>query len=112
MTSYGKLREAAERRGFDFGVAIDADKLRTGSGYRRRVRDEFTAFTPENALKMGPLRPSAGTYDFRDAAVNFGRTNAVAVRGHALVWPSATGPTPTPWPRTPGGSVTSVSTCR
>ena len=101
-SSDGTLREAAESRGFDLGVAVDADRLRTDESYRRRVREEFTALTPENALKMGPLRPSPDVYDFgdADAIVNFGRANGMTVRGHTLVWHNQTPEWFQPWDRT------------
>lgn len=82
------LRDAATARGFDVGAAVDADALRTDPGYRRRLSREFSAVTPENALKMGPLRPSPDTYDFgdADAIVGFARAHDMRVRGHTLVW--------------------------
>ena len=92
MPSDGTLRDAADSRGFDLGVAVDPDSLRNDVSYRARVEEEFNALTPENALKMGPLRPSPDTYDFRDAdaVVNFGRANDMTVRGHTLVWHNQT----------------------
>ncbi|MFC6726126.1 endo-1,4-beta-xylanase [Halobium palmae] len=92
MPSDRTLREVAESRGFDVGAAVDADSLRRDASYRTRLAEEFSALTPENALKMGPLRPTPDTYDFRDAdaIVNFGRANDTTVRGHALVWHNQT----------------------
>lgn len=86
------LREVAADRGFNVGAAVDSDSLRTDVGYRDTLRREFNAITPENALKMGPLRPSQKTYDFTDAdaIVDFGRANEMYVRGHTLVWHNQT----------------------
>lgn len=86
------LRQTATDRGFTIGAAVDPDLLRTDVGYRETLRREFNAVTPENALKMGPLRPSRGTYDFTDAdaIVDFGRANGMYVRGHTLVWHNQT----------------------
>jgi GH35 family endo-1,4-beta-xylanase len=65
MSNESTLGETAEERGFSCGVAVDAESLRTDVGYRKTVSD-FNALTPENALKMGSLRPSPDTYNFRD----------------------------------------------
>ena len=86
------LRETAAERGFGIGAAVNAEALRGDTSYRETLQREFNALTPENALKMGPLRPSRGTYDFgdADAIVNFGRVNDMLVRGHTLVWHNQT----------------------
>lgn len=82
------LRDVADECGFTIGTAIDPDSLRRDPSYWKTASSEFNAVTPENALKMGPLRPSRHTYDFRDAdaVVNFGREHDMTVRGHTLVW--------------------------
>ncbi|SFL44123.1 endo-1,4-beta-xylanase [Halogranum rubrum] len=99
MPSDKSLRQTADERGFNFGVAVDPDALRNDVSYRARVRDEFNTLTPENALKMGPLRPSPETYDFgdADAIVNFARANDMDVRGHTLVWHNQTPTWFQPW---------------
>ena len=92
MSDERSLRAVADERGFDVGAAVDPDSLRNDVSYRDTLAREFNALTPENALKMGPLRPSRGTYDFTDAdaVVNFGRTHDMTVRGHTLVWHNQT----------------------
>ncbi|GAB7018301.1 endo-1,4-beta-xylanase [Halostagnicola bangensis] len=82
------LRKIADERGFTIGGAIDPDALRVDPSYWKTASREFNAVTPENALKMGPLRPSRHAYDFEDAdaVVNFGVENDMFVRGHTLVW--------------------------
>ncbi|MCU4744664.1 endo-1,4-beta-xylanase [Natronoglomus mannanivorans] len=88
MSTEQTLREAATNRDFRIGAALAARALRSDPSYWKAARNEFNAVTPENALKMGPLRPSPHTYDFTDAdaIVDFGRENDMYVRGHTLVW--------------------------
>ena len=92
MFDESTLRETAGDRGFNIGAAVDPGSLRNDVSYRDILRREFNTVTPENALKMGPLRPSRNTYDFAgaDAIVNFGRANGMSVRGHTLVWHNQT----------------------
>ncbi|MFC4990291.1 endo-1,4-beta-xylanase [Saliphagus infecundisoli] len=82
------LREIADERDVRIGAALAPGSLRSDPSYWKRAKDEFNAITPENALKMGPLRPSPKTYDFTDAdaIVNFGAAHDKYVRGHTLVW--------------------------
>lgn len=88
MATHSSLRETADDRGFRIGAALNARSLRSDPSYWKTARNEFNAITPENALKMGPLRPSRKTYDFTDAdaIVDFGRAHDMYVRGHTLVW--------------------------
>jgi endo-1,4-beta-xylanase len=88
MTSEKTLRQLAEQRGVKFGTALGAEPLREDSNYWNTARREFTSVTTSSALKMGPLRPEPGTYDFTDAdaIVDFGNRYDMSVRGHTLVW--------------------------
>ncbi|WP_276255006.1 endo-1,4-beta-xylanase [Halomontanus rarus] len=88
MTTEQTLREAATNRDFRIGAALAAGALRSDPSYWKTAKNEFNAVTPENTLKMGPLRPSPHAYDFTDAdaIVDFGRKNDMYVRGHTLVW--------------------------
>ncbi|UPM44201.1 endo-1,4-beta-xylanase [Halocatena salina] len=88
MSNDSSLKEVATDRGFRIGATLNAQSLRNDPSYWKTVRNEFNAITPENALKMGPLRPARNTYDFTDAdaIVDFGRANDMYVRGHTLVW--------------------------
>jgi len=81
------LRDVADDAGVRIGAAVATDPLRTDYQYRDALR-EFNAVTTENALKMGPLRPSEHTYDFADAdlIVDFAREHDMYLRGHTLVW--------------------------
>lgn len=92
MSDERLLREVADERGFTVGAAVAPDSLRNDASYRDVLSSEFNALTPENVLKMGPLRPSRGVYDFTDAdaVVNFGQKQDMAVRGHTLVWHNQT----------------------
>jgi len=92
MTDNDTLRAVATDRGFDVGAAVSAAPLRNDPGYKKTLRREFNTITAENALKMGPLRPSRHTYDFHDAdaVVDFGRANDMTVRAHTLVWHNQT----------------------
>lgn len=88
MTNYPSLREVADNHGFRIGAALSARSLRSDPSYWKTTRNEFNAITPENALKMGPLRPSRKIYDFTDAdaIIDFGQAHDMYTRGHALVW--------------------------
>lgn len=82
------LRELAERRGLLIGAAVAAQPLREDAAYRVLLAREFSAVTPENAMKFEPLRPTRDTYSFEDAdaIVAFAEEHQMAVRGHTLVW--------------------------
>jgi len=82
------LRVLAGRRSFRVGVAVNAAALRGDGQYADIVGREFNLVVPENALKMGPLRPAPDEFDFSDAdgIVAFAEQHGMAVRGHTLVW--------------------------
>lgn len=88
MATEDTLRELADAASIRLGAAVAGGTLRTDHHYRTLLREEFNAVTTENALKMGPLRPEPGVYDFADAdaIVNFGNRHDMHVRGHTLVW--------------------------
>ncbi|MBI3537985.1 MAG: endo-1,4-beta-xylanase, partial [Chloroflexi bacterium] len=82
------LRALAFNRGIQIGAAINVDALKKDAQYAATLAREYSALTPENVMKMGPLRPTQTTYKFDDAdyLVNFAQTNGMQVRGHTLVW--------------------------
>lgn len=82
------LRAAAQAHNLLIGAAVDVTALRHDSTYAGTLAREFSAVTPENALKFGPLRPAQSTYDFDDAdfLVDFAQAHSMQVRGHTLVW--------------------------
>lgn len=55
---------------------------------RKLVRRHFSAVTPENCMKPGPLQPEPGRYDFAtaDAFVEFASSLGLRVVGHCLCW--------------------------
>jgi len=92
MSDDDRLRDVADERGFNIGAAVAATPLRTDAGYKKTLRNEFNYVTTENALKMGPLRPSENSYDFgdADAVVDYAREHDQTVRGHTLAWHNQT----------------------
>ncbi len=82
------LRTLALRRGVQMGVAVSAVPLKQDPQYARIVREEFSAITPENAMKWDALRPARDRFDFTDAdaIVEFAQHNGMQVRGHTLMW--------------------------
>lgn len=93
------LRALAADREFDVGAAVAAAPLTNDLEYRTTLRREFSMLTTENALKMGPLRPAPGEFDFAaaDAIVGFAEANDMRVRGHALLWHRMTPDWLRPW---------------
>ncbi|WP_414665107.1 endo-1,4-beta-xylanase [Horticoccus sp. 23ND18S-11] len=87
-----KLREVFADD-FMIGVALSTAQV---DGRERRAgeiaAEQFAAVTPENDLKWQSLHPQPDRYDFKaaDAYVEFARTHAMALIGHALVWHSQT----------------------
>ncbi|MFB6202197.1 MAG: endo-1,4-beta-xylanase [Halorhabdus sp.] len=81
------LRDVADDQNVSIGAAAAADPIRQDFQYRDALR-EFNAVTPENAMKMGPLRPDEYTFDFADADLiaDFAREHDMYLRGHTLVW--------------------------
>ncbi len=87
------LAQSLRGAAFDRKILIGAgganpDPLRTDPAYGQTMAREFSALTPGNAMKFGPIHPAPDTYDFRDADafVDFAQANAMQVRGHTLVW--------------------------
>lgn len=82
------LRAVADDADFHLGAAVAADPLRTDAGYWQSLRRGFNTVTAENAMKMGPMRPEPGVYDFTDAdaVADFAETYDMTLRGHTLVW--------------------------
>ena len=74
------------RKYFNVGVAVNMNSIR-GDDSVLLLR-EFNSITPENDLKIGPVHPTEGKYNWRngDALVAFAQRNNLKVRGHNLVW--------------------------
>lgn len=82
------LRGSADQRNMYVGAAVGTGRISQDPAYARVLAREFNMVTPENAMKMGPLRPNRETFNYApaDAIVDFAEANEMAVRGHALVW--------------------------
>jgi len=71
---------------FPIGAAIVQEDI-TGP-HSELLLKHFNSIVMENAMKMGPLQPKEGQFDFAtaDALVGFARVHHMLVRGHTLVW--------------------------
>jgi endo-1,4-beta-xylanase len=57
--------------------------------YATTIAQQFSAVTPENAMKWGSLQPvdaQTWSFDAADSIVEFARQNHLATKGHTLVW--------------------------
>ncbi|HXS15741.1 MAG TPA: endo-1,4-beta-xylanase [Polyangiaceae bacterium] len=86
--SFATLRQAAQAQGKLIGTAVDGALLSTDSEYARLLAEEFSAVTPENATKWGPLEPQDDTYDFSDAdsIVAAALDHDQSLKGHVFTW--------------------------
>jgi endo-1,4-beta-xylanase len=77
---------------FPIGVAVSPRNLQTTD--TTLILQQFNSITPENAMKMGPIHPEEGRYNWRDAdmIVNFAQAHGLRVRGHNLCWHEQTPP--------------------
>ncbi|WP_437913926.1 endo-1,4-beta-xylanase [Sorangium sp. So ce302] len=84
----GELRKAAAAAGKLLGAAVDASALRDEPVYREILAREFDYVTAENAMKWGPLAPTADSYAWADAdeIVAFAEEHEQAIKGHTFVW--------------------------
>jgi endo-1,4-beta-xylanase len=83
------LRQAADKRGFLIGAAVNPDLL-SQPDYARTLSEQFNTVVAENAMKFASVQPREGKFDFAaaDKLVAFAQKNNMRVRGHALVWHS------------------------
>ncbi len=81
----GPLRLASD---LPVGAAVDAELLLTDEAYRRTLAREFSAITPENAMKWEPVHPAEDEWRFgpADRLVEFAEAHGMRVHGHTLVW--------------------------
>lgn len=81
------LRQAGAVSGLRIGATLEPGEI-GDSGYIGTLLREYSAFTPENALKMYSIQNARGVWTFAgaDAVVSFAQANDLAVRGHTLVW--------------------------
>ena len=73
---------------FPVGVAVNTRNITAGSPEQSLILQEFNSITPENDMKMGPIHPRQGQYNFApaDRIVAFARLHGLKVRGHNLCW--------------------------
>lgn len=88
------LRALAEKRGLRIGAAVAVRPLREEPQYRQVLAREFNLVTPENAMKLAPLRPARDRWAFEgaDEIAAFAAGHGMQVRGHTLVWHNALPP--------------------
>ncbi|MGN9811666.1 endo-1,4-beta-xylanase [Micromonospora sp. BQ11] len=83
------LRDLADSRGLRIGAAVDADPvLAADVPYITTLTDQYNHATTANALKWDHLRPTRGSWNFReaDAIVELALARGMTVQGHTLVW--------------------------
>lgn len=84
------LRQAAAELGIHVGSAVSDTALSNDATYAQILGQQFSAITPENEMKWGPIEPQQGMLNFApaDAEVQFAQQHHQLVRGHNLVWHS------------------------
>jgi endo-1,4-beta-xylanase len=88
------LNTLATRSGRKFGSAIASTPGNANSGaiqnpeYTAIIKAECGIVVPENEMKWQAIRPSPTAYAFdrMDEIVRWAQANALAVRGHTLLW--------------------------
>jgi endo-1,4-beta-xylanase len=88
------LNAFAARGGRLFGSAIASTPGNTNAGsiqnpsYTAIIRGECGIIVPENEMKWQAVRPSPTAFNFdrMDDIVRWAQANAIAVRGHTLLW--------------------------
>ncbi|MFJ1755384.1 endo-1,4-beta-xylanase [Kitasatospora sp. NPDC088134] len=82
------LRALGARQHLGIGTAVDDAHLGSDQPYTALVADQFSAVTPENAMKWESVEPTRGGYDWAaaDRLVRFARQHGQQVRGHTLLW--------------------------
>ena len=82
------LRAHAEARGLLVGCAVNTSLLEQQPSYGRVIAEQFNLVVGENCMKWAALRPTATTFDFKqaDALVAFAEEHGLKVRGHTLCW--------------------------
>ncbi len=81
------LRTFASARDIYIGAAVNPGYF-SETNYNTTLKEEFNMMVAENAMKMEPIHPSEGSYNWSgaDAIISFAETNNMDVRGHTLLW--------------------------
>ncbi|MBN2509747.1 MAG: endo-1,4-beta-xylanase, partial [Spirochaetales bacterium] len=81
------LREAADARGLNFGVAVIPGRFRQPL-YGGTLIGNFNSMTAENVMKWQTIHPERNRYDFSEAdqIIDFAAENGMTVRGHTIIW--------------------------
>ena len=89
------LRQAADQRRLLIGAAAQAGEyggtnLLSDTQYATTLSAHFNMIEGENAMKWGPIHPSATSYNFTyaDRLAAFAREQKMKLRGHTLIWHS------------------------
>lgn len=71
---------------FPIGVAVNSRSLVSPQAYF--ITYNFNSITAENDMKMGPLQPKEGVFNWTNAdkIVDFAVKNNLKIRGHVLCW--------------------------
>jgi endo-1,4-beta-xylanase len=86
------LNAIARSKGVRFGSTLGAGPAGSGSfrnpRYAALLQAECGILVPENEMKWQAIRPTATTFDFTkfDEQLAFADANALAMRGHTLLW--------------------------
>lgn len=80
------LRDLAGAVPIRLGAILEPSEI--GTQHSAVLSREFTALTPENALKWAATEPAPGvfTFDGADAVVAYAEDRGMEIRGHTLVW--------------------------
>lgn len=75
-----------------FQVGVSISPRNTAGPESALILKHFSSLTAENVMKMGPIHPEEGRYNWEpaDQIVDFGTTNNLLVRGHTLCWHNQT----------------------
>src|SRR6476469_2546953 len=87
-TAAGEGLKTTYKNYFPIGVAVSPRNLNGDEA--QLILQQFNSLTPENAMKMGPIHPEEGRYNWNDAdsIVAFAQRHGLQVRGHNLCWHS------------------------
>ena len=90
----GGLRDIAAASGLSIGSAAHDEHIVDDPAYGAVLAREFDSLTPYTAMKWGRIHPERERYDFAgaDALVEFAAAHGMRVRGHTLIWGSASDP--------------------